>query len=654
MFNGKGYPQLTSEVTEALEAQGVRGEVANSMLALACGFLTKGCGEKVHAHGCRIVIVNQAARLLHHAGRRYTSAELGLPPWYNKYGGDTKPNVLRMEGQDTRFVQQDFVSFGGFIGLDGQSGDFIVTHVVPRDDLRAAAGTYGGVEIESRDDCEALALAARGGCMVISCPPEHCEISGASGGSLRVFYRPGGPGAVEGVRVIEIPTKKPSERHRVGGGGEGGLGAVEAERGGAAAAEEEEEDAPDLASASATLGRPRTATLSRAQSVIAGHTFDIEQMVVRYTEVKLPKCFDNEAEVQVSKGRTKSELKRFDGRSVVDATIRLMAWFSRMGVPLHTDGRPFCCESAKGALVIITDGDHVDKFCEIPKFNKYEHMNKTKNWKGIAAPVNVLTIFEDANEEALRQVALDFLIDGAMIVDIHPDRFGWIIASGVTVLDLSHGSRNGGKKTQAASSAARGNNADPETVSLAIKLSEDDCDVDLDPSLIKYLQVFNGELIDETTERVEPAKIPIRCPRAPAVTASEYIRLAKSGHVLGVRAFLEANEGRVDEPRDGEEVRSWGVGRGGGGGGGERRPRRSRRVAQSTFILSHAPPDHIMFSRMTARGGHVVRRNQGPNRNRRATLERWGGRQPKRLRWEYGLNGKRYSRCVFSHATINV
>ena len=57
---------------------------------------------------------------------------------------------------------------------------------------------------------------------------------------------------------------------------------------------------------------------------------------------------------------------------------------------------------------------------------------------GVLAPVNVLNIFEDKNVEAFRQLALDFITDGAMVVDI---RTGNVIASGVTVLDLSRGSR---------------------------------------------------------------------------------------------------------------------------------------------------------------------------------------------------------------------
>ena len=65
--------------------------------------------------------------------------------------------------------------------------------------------------------------------------------------------------------------------------------------------------------------------------------------------------------------------------------------------------------------------------------------------------INVLTIFEYSNEEALRQFALDFLTDGAIIINTE----GYVVASGVTVLDLKKGTKNGGKKSAAASSAAQ-------------------------------------------------------------------------------------------------------------------------------------------------------------------------------------------------------
>ena len=65
--------------------------------------------------------------------------------------------------------------------------------------------------------------------------------------------------------------------------------------------------------------------------------------------------------------------------------------------------------------------------------------------------INVLTIFDYYNEEDLRQFALDFLTDGAIIINTE----GYVVASGVTVLDLKKGTKNGGKKSAAASSAAQ-------------------------------------------------------------------------------------------------------------------------------------------------------------------------------------------------------
>ena len=59
-----GYPRLEPVVTDVLEKQGLATNVVNKTLALACGILTKGCGEKVFAHGCRIIIVDDRERLL--------------------------------------------------------------------------------------------------------------------------------------------------------------------------------------------------------------------------------------------------------------------------------------------------------------------------------------------------------------------------------------------------------------------------------------------------------------------------------------------------------------------------------------------------------------------------------------------------------------
>ena len=44
------------------------------------------------------------------------------------------------------------------------------------------------------------------------------------------------------------------------------------------------------------------------------------------------------------------------GRDVVNAVLKLLSWFARVGVPVQTSGRPSSVESAKGGLIII--GDH--------------------------------------------------------------------------------------------------------------------------------------------------------------------------------------------------------------------------------------------------------------------------------------------------------
>ena len=55
---------LTPAVTDVLQAQGITPEVANSTVKLVCGILTKGCGEKVYANGCRIAVVDEPGRLV--------------------------------------------------------------------------------------------------------------------------------------------------------------------------------------------------------------------------------------------------------------------------------------------------------------------------------------------------------------------------------------------------------------------------------------------------------------------------------------------------------------------------------------------------------------------------------------------------------------
>ena len=168
-------------------------------------------------------------------------------------------------------------------------------------------------------------------------------------------------------------------------------------------------------------------------------------------------------------------------------------------------------------------------------YNKYANVKPA---------INILTIFEFRNEEALRQVALDFLIDGAMV--IRPD--GTVFGSGVTVLDLERGTVNGGKKSAAASAAALNGPA------VTIKLSEDDCGTKFVKGTSQTVTIFNGALEDGPGEGgKEGYKVPIQDPKAPAVTNEEFVRLAGDGHVAGVAAFVEdeENKGRVDEPRDG-------------------------------------------------------------------------------------------------------
>ena len=43
------------------------------------------------------------------------------------------------------------------------------------------------------------------------------------------------------------------------------------------------------------------------------------------------------------------------GRDVVNATLKLLSWIARVGVPVQTSGRPSAIEEAKGGLLIIND-----------------------------------------------------------------------------------------------------------------------------------------------------------------------------------------------------------------------------------------------------------------------------------------------------------
>ena len=47
------------------------------------------------------------------------------------------------------------------------------------------------------------------------------------------------------------------------------------------------------------------------------------------------------------------------GRDVVDATLKVLSWFARVGVPVQTSGRPSAIEPAKGGLAIIGDPERM-------------------------------------------------------------------------------------------------------------------------------------------------------------------------------------------------------------------------------------------------------------------------------------------------------
>ena len=133
---------------------------------------------------------------------------------------------------------------------------------------------------------------------------------------------------------------------------------------------------------------------------------------------------------------------------------------------------------------------------------------------------------------------MDALADGAIVVDAESGDF---IASGVSVLNLKSGSKNGGKKTQAASAAAL------DAGAVSIKVSEDCCGTDL-RSEGKFLQVFNGNRPGAVGGK-EGLKIPLRAPGADIMSADEFMRLAGEGQKTGVIAWLKLGR-RADGPRD--------------------------------------------------------------------------------------------------------
>ena len=90
----------------------------------------------------------------------------------------------------------------------------------------------------------------------------------------------------------------------------------------------------------------------------AGYSFEPDTSVVVYTEQVLPPAAM--VEFEMNTGPTwNTKMTAFTGRDVVNATIKAMAWFARTGVPVHTAGRPFHAEAAKGALVIVADAEFV-------------------------------------------------------------------------------------------------------------------------------------------------------------------------------------------------------------------------------------------------------------------------------------------------------
>ena len=170
---------------------GLRPDVINKTLECITEIITTGCGSERPAMGCFVVIANGIDRRFLNRiipeGMEQQPwlfpAELAFPPSYNKLGGPNKLHILDMTDAGKRFFRPDFVCTGGIILIDAQTSEIVASRVEAKKDMRMPEGTYDGVQISTLDDREAVGIAAQGECLVLTCTPENCVISGTSGGS---------------------------------------------------------------------------------------------------------------------------------------------------------------------------------------------------------------------------------------------------------------------------------------------------------------------------------------------------------------------------------------------------------------------------------------------------------------------------------------
>ena len=88
-------------------------------------------------------------------------------------------------------------------------------------------------------------------------------------------------------------------------------------------------------------------------------THRLQLSVIRTCEFKPrppPKSNDLRFQIEITNADNYGETVTRTGRDVVNAVLKLLSWFARVGVPVQTSGRPSVVESAKGGLIII--GDH--------------------------------------------------------------------------------------------------------------------------------------------------------------------------------------------------------------------------------------------------------------------------------------------------------
>ena len=161
-----GFPIVAAKFEGVLEKSlGRQPAVVNSLIDFLGGIATKACGEKVFALGLYVVVTTDTVRFLKRIVPEHNKhvpwlccAELGKPPYYNKYSLEEMISILDidMNGAAQRFAQPDFVCRGGSIVVHGQTGEIRASRVVANKDMRVPEDEYDGVQVTDLDEREAV------------------------------------------------------------------------------------------------------------------------------------------------------------------------------------------------------------------------------------------------------------------------------------------------------------------------------------------------------------------------------------------------------------------------------------------------------------------------------------------------------------------